>query len=143
MSAGDPGEALIAEVRALEAMPLEGLRNAWRARYGAPPTLRSPDMLRHILAWRIQAERYGDLQPEVRQALRRKGERRDLTANLAEGAKLTREWQGRRHEVVAVEAGYAYAGQTHRSLSEVARAITGVRWNGPRFFGLRKPGASR
>jgi hypothetical protein len=100
-------------------------------------------MLRHILAWRIQAERYGDLQPEVRQALRRKGERRDLTANLAEGATLTREWQGRRHEVLAVEAGYAYAGHTYRSLSEVARAITGVRWNGPRFFGLRKPDESR
>jgi len=125
----------------MAALGLEDLRAAWRARYGAPPALRSPDMLRHILAWRIQAERFGGLDPAVRQALGRNGATRDLTAGLAQGARISREWRGRRYDVETVAGGYAYDGQTYRSLSEVARAITGVRWNGPRFFGLRGPEA--
>lgn len=141
MSAGDPSDALLAEVRGLETLNLEGLRTAWRARYGAPPSLRSPDLLRHILAWRMQAERHGGLDPATRKLLARKSDRNDATAGLAEGARLTREWQGRRYEVVTVPVGYSFEGKTFRSLSEVARAITGVRWNGPRFFGLRKEAA--
>ncbi|MCA3714702.1 DUF2924 domain-containing protein [Phenylobacterium sp.] len=138
MSAGDPAADLTGEVRALEELSLEGLRSVWRARYGAPPALRSPDMLRQILAWRIQAERFGGLDAQTRQSLKRRGEARDLTAGLGEGARLAREWRGRRYEAVAVAGGYAYEGKIYRSLSEVARLITGVRWNGPRFFGLRK-----
>jgi len=138
VSAGDPAQVLTEEVRALEGLKLEGLRTAWRARYGAPPSFRSPEMLRHILAWRMQAERFGGLDARTRQLLARKGQARDLTAGLAEGVRLAREWQGRRYEVTAVPGGYAYEGKTYRSLSQVARAITGVRWNGPRFFGLRK-----
>jgi hypothetical protein len=125
------------QVRALETLGLEALRDVWRARYGAPPKLRSPDLLRHLLAWRIQADAEGGLPAAVRKELGRKGEKRDVRVALAEGARLSREWQGRRYDVAAVAAGYAYDGRSYRSLSEVARVITGVRWNGPRFFGLR------
>ena len=55
------------------------------------------------------------------------------------GTVITREWQGRRHEVLVTAQGFEHQGEVHASLSEVARKITGVRWNGPRFFGLRKP----
>jgi hypothetical protein len=58
-------------------------------------------------------------------------------ADLPVGTKLTREWRGVRYEVETVERGVAYAGERYASLSEVARLITGSRWNGPRFFGLR------
>jgi hypothetical protein len=129
--------AVTDEVQALECLGLEGLREKWRVRYGAPPTLRSPQLLRLLLAWRIQADAFGGLKRDVRLALGRKGMKQDLGAGLGRDARIAREWQGRRYEVQAIDGGYEYDGRTYRSLSEVAREITGVRWNGPRFFGLR------
>lgn len=125
------------QVRALADLDLEGLRAEWRHLFGAAPKLRSPDQLRQILAWRLQAARFGGLDPEVRRSLTRSGKRRDPKAGLGQGASLSREWQGRRHDVETVDGGFRYQGVTYRSLSEVARVITGTRWNGPRFFGLR------
>jgi hypothetical protein len=58
---------------------------------------------------------------------------------LKPGTRLLREWQGVTHEVIVLEDGVLFRGKRHRSLSEVARAITGSRWSGPRFFGLRAP----
>jgi hypothetical protein len=60
---------------------------------------------------------------------------------LSEGARISREWQGRRYDVQATDEGYLFDGKRYRSLSHVARAITGVRWSGPRFFGLRQDAA--
>jgi hypothetical protein len=125
------------DVRGLEAMDLELLRAEWRARYGAPPGLRSVDLLRRLLAWRIQADAYGDLDTELRRRLRSTSTPRRLDQRVRPGARITREWQGRRCEVDVVHGGFVYAGIRYRSLSEVARVITGTRWNGPRFFGLR------
>jgi hypothetical protein len=125
------------EVRALEVLDLEGVRAAWRARHGAPPKLRSVDMLRRLLGWRMQADAYGDLDADLRRRLRSTSAPRAVDQRIRPGARLAREWRGRRHDVEAIEGGFLYAGARYRSLSEVARAITGVRWNGPRFFGLR------
>jgi hypothetical protein len=128
--------AITEEVRALEHLDLEGLRQAWRHRYGAPPKLRSVDLLARLLAWRIQAEAFGGLDAETRRNLRRaSASPRDR--QLSAGSLIVREWQGRRHEVTVGEGAYQYEGQTYQSLSAVAQAITGVKWNGPRFFGLR------
>lgn len=123
----------------VEGLDLEALREAWRVRYGAPPTLRSPEILALMLAWRIQADRHGGLDAELRRSLRRPTPtRRRSEPSLGVGAKLVREWQGMAHEVtVLVEGGFIYRGQRFRSLSQIARKITGSRWNGPRFFGLR------
>jgi hypothetical protein len=128
--------AITQEVRALERLDLEGLRSEWRRRYGAPPKLRSVDLLARLLAWRIQAAAFGGLDAETRRTLRRKGSS-SRERQLAAGSRIVREWQGRRHEVTVGEGTYQYEGQTYRSLSAVAKAITGVKWNGPRFFGLR------
>lgn len=125
------------EARALVALDLEGLRAEWRRRYGAPPTLRSPDLLRHILAWKIQADRLGGMDAALKRALKANGSTKSKTERLGEGAVISREWQGRRYDVRASADGYLYNGRQYRSLSEVAREITGARWNGPRFFGLR------
>ncbi len=122
----------------LETLGLDALRSLWRARYGAPPALRSPELLRLMLAWRIQAAQAGGLDRDAKLALRRPVAKRGGLEPVP-GARLVREWQGRTHEVVVMnDGGFLYRGDRYGSLSEVARAITGVRWNGPRFFGLRK-----
>ena len=125
------------EVRALERLDLEGLRTAWRARYGAPPSLRSTDLLARLLAWRIQSEAIGGLGAETRSTLFRKS-LPVAAPSLAPGMRLERAWRGTTQTVEIVEDGFRWGGQTYRSLSQVAQAITGVKWNGPRFFGLRQ-----
>ena len=132
-------EDVEASIAALEPLDLEGLRTQWRARYGPPPALRSPELLAMMLAWRIQAAVEGGLGADMRRALRRPPSKRSTNEPAAgPGARLIREWQGVRHEVTVEEGGvFLHAGTRHRSLSQVARAITGTRWNGPRFFGLR------
>ena len=122
---------------ALAELDLEGLRSVWSSRYGAPPSLRSPELLGLMLGFRMQAEREGGVDVEVRRALRRSSSRPPLPG-LTPGTKLKRDWQGVIHEVTVTEEGrFLYEGEAYRSLSEVARRITGNRWNGPRFFGLR------
>ena len=116
-------------------MPLANLRAEWQRRYGPPPKHRAADLLRRVLAWRIQAEAFGDLDAATRRILSK--EQTVLRPAAQPGMRLAREWAGRRYEVVVIESGVVFEGQTFGSLSEVARHITGRRWNGPRFFGLR------
>jgi len=132
VSAGDP---ITDQVRALAALDLEGLRAEWRRRYGPPPTLRSHDLLRRNLAWRIQADAYGGIDSELRRRLLQG--KQGGGPRLPIGALLAREWQGRRYEVERTSDGFRFDGRVYKSLSQVARTITGTRWNGPRFFGLR------
>lgn len=126
----------------LEGLGLEALRAKWRERYGAPPVLRSPELLAMMLAWRIQAEVEGGLGADTRRALRRPVSAQSRAPpQPSGGTRLVREWQGVRHEVTVCEdGGFLYRGERHSSLSRIARAITGTRWNGPRFFGLRDEG---
>ena len=127
------------EVRALTRLDLEGLRAEWRRRIGPPPALRSPELLRRMLGWEIQAAAFGGLDAETRRRLRRPPSTKTPAATPTPGTRLAREWKGVTHEVEVRADGYLHAGHRYRSLSEVARAITGSRWNGPRFFGLRSP----
>ena len=131
------------DVRALEVMGLEPLRAEWRRRFGAPPGLRSVDLLRRLLAWRIQADTYGDLDAELRRRLRAATTPRRIDQRIRPGARISREWQGKRYEVDIVDGGFVHAGVRYQSLSQIARVITGTRWNGPRFFGLRTGEAAR
>lgn len=126
------------EVRALERLDLEGLRQAWRRRYGPPPKVRSPELLRLSLAWRIQAEALGGLDANVRRRLRQGPGAPARTDYIGDGARIVREWRGVIYEVERVASGYRWNGQVHPSLSAVAQAITGVKRNGPKFFGLRE-----
>ena len=124
----------------LAELGLDQLRSRWRLRYGAPPSIRSRELLALMLAWRLQAERDGGMETSVRRAMRRPGASRGLAA-LPPGARLSREWKGVRHDVIVEGDGrLRWEGGLYNSLSEVARAITGTRWNGPRFFGLREEG---
>ena len=126
------------EVRALEALDLTGLREVWcRQGYGKPPKMRSKELLARLLAWKIQADAFGGLDAATIRVLKSSSVPKARPI-VQPGARLAREWQGRRYEVEALDNGFRHDGQDYRSLSEVARAITGTRWNGLRFFGLRE-----
>jgi len=132
-AADDREEAFLAT---LEVMPLASLRDEWRRRWGPPPSLRSARILRHLIAWRIQAARYGDLTVDDRRRL--KATSAPHLQTLQTGSRIAREYRGVVHEVIAEQEGFRYRDRAYRSLSAIAREITGVRWNGPRFFGLRQ-----
>ena len=132
------------DLQALETMKIDALRAVWRGRFGEPPPLRSGDLMRRALAERMQmAVEGGDsvLDKRLAQtaARHRTGRKATIrTAAFKSGSRLERTWQGQRHQVEVVEGGFVWEGRPYKSLSHVARAITGVRWNGPRFFGLRE-----
>lgn len=125
-------------VTEIEELDLDGLRSFWGQRYGAPPPLRSVPILRMLLAWRVQSDALGGLDSESRRTLGRKGKVRAEGLDLGIGARLTRQWQGRMHEVLVEVGGFRWEGKSYRSLSAVATEIAGSKWNGPRFFGLRE-----
>jgi hypothetical protein len=127
-------EQLVIEIETLD---LEGLRSLWRARYGAPPPLRSAPILRQLLAFRVQAQALGGLDTKTRRTLARTGPVQVEGKHLGAGARLTRNWKGREVTVVVEEQGFRWDDQLFPSLSAAATAIAGTRWNGPRFFGLR------
>jgi len=112
---------------------------------GAPPKSLSRPFLRRILAFELQARRHGGLPAAVARQLARiaAGEDRPKTPGLRPGGRLIREWNGVTHVVEVTAEGYLWRGTRHRSLSAIARAITGAHWSGPRFFGLAKGGAGR
>lgn len=123
------------QIAALADMPLADLRREWERRYGAAPRHRSVDLLRRVLAWRIQADVFGGFDAATRRMIESDG---PVQLVPTPGMRLAREWAGRRHEVVVIESGVVYEGVTFRSLSAAAKHITGMNWNGPRFFGLRQ-----
>jgi hypothetical protein len=125
------------EVRALDVLDLEGLRSVWRSKFGPAPKLRSVELLRLMLAWRMQAKAGQGLDVATRRALERRGAIQRQGRSLGLGAVLRRDWQGQKIEVVVEEAGFRHAGSLYPSLSAVAEAVTGTRWSGPRFFGLK------
>ena len=140
------------EIVHLRGLDLKGLRARWRSVLQRP----APDHLpRHLLfaiiAYWIQADRFGDLDHETRQLLDRTSAPESGTAmsarlisfdqrrtELTPGTVLVREWDRRSQRVMVMANGFAWNGQTYDSLSKVAFAITGTNWNGPRFFGLRE-----
>ena len=139
------------EIVHLRGLDLKGLRARWRSVLQRPPPDHLPrHLLFAIIAYRIQADRFGDLDHETRQLLDRTDAKESGTAmsarlvtfdqkriQLIPGTVLVREWDRRSQRVMVMSDGFAWNGQTYDSLSKVAFAITGTRWNGPRFFGLR------
>ena len=165
---GDPLDRLCAPavermIAVIAGLDLDQLRTEWMTRFGTPaPRCRSKEVIRGLLASRIQTETYGGTSPDTARRLRRLAEslERDIRAGngasnkerirartaavLKPGTMLTREWRGTLHKVQVLDHGFAHAGSTYRSLSEIARSITGTHWSGPRFFGLTgEQGAAR
>jgi len=127
------------ELARLEEMASVDLRARWRTLVGGPAPKVSPKMLRLALAWEIQARATGGLPRAVTQTLDQLGRGQTRTQNAIAGMRLVREWDGRVHVVsVGEDQVIRWDDREWRSLSEVARAITGTRWSGPAFFGLKK-----
>lgn len=133
------------ELSDLGTMTIDQLRIAWSGRFGdTPPRLQSKDLMRRVFAERLQTEmEAGDVVSDKRLqqavARHRPGRRTaPRTAVFKTGSRLERLWQGQVHQVDVVEGGFEWRGRRFKSLSQIAREITGVRWNGPRFFGLRE-----
>jgi len=129
----------ISIVKTLDTLDIEPLRKIWQAYYGSPPPLRSPELLRLMLAWRMQASIQGGLEPTTRKQLARADVAQAEGLSLGIGTKLGRVWKGQKVEVEVTENGFCHDGEIYNSLSAAATAIAGTRWNGPRFFGLREP----
>jgi hypothetical protein len=133
------------ELAALAAMSSAQLREEWqRVMRTAPPAF-SPDLLERAIAYELQARRHGGLSPAAQRALDRVGRQLARTGKVSQpretrlkpGTRLSRDWHGRTHHVLVIDDGYLFEERRYRSLSQVAAAITGTAWSGPRFFGLK------
>jgi hypothetical protein len=139
------------EIAHLRGLDLKGLRSRWQSTFQGPAL---DHLTRHLLfaiiAYQIQADRFGDLDQDTKQVLDRTVARETAPAmsarlasfdqkrtELSPGTVLVREWDRQSQRVMVMADGFAWNGKTYDSLSKVAFAITGTRWNGPRFFGLR------
>jgi DUF2924 family protein len=149
-------EGLKSDIERLKTLDIYALRVEWRNLFGKRfPKALPKSLLVKALAYQLQAVALGDLDSQTlrvleayaakndgrwrgRVRLDRLGDAPPLSSRLRikPGSILVREWAGELHRVMVLEVGFAWKGAPYRSLSEVARAITGTRWNGPRFFGL-------
>jgi hypothetical protein len=139
------------EIAHLRGLDLGGLRARWQSVFqGSAPAHLTRHLLFSVIAYRIQADRFGDLDHATAQVLNRTDAKETGPAmftrlasfdqkrsELSPGTVLVREWDRQSQRVMVMADGFAWNGQTYDSLSKVAFAITGTGWNGPRFFGLR------
>jgi hypothetical protein len=141
-------EPILARLAALKAKSVNELKTEWQALFDAPAPNNSRTFLEGRLVYRIQELIYGGpdkqtrrlldlLADEVEGTLKRKAQIAD-PRNPVVGTKLIREWDGVAHTVTVLKEGFEWGGKRYKSLSAVARAVTGTRWNGYRFFGLRE-----
>lgn len=136
------------EVARLRDLDVQGLRARWEIEHGGKAPSHLPrHLLFRVLAYRLQVERFGDLDSDCKRILDRSESPEDASKRAADAARTTtslrpgtvlgREWNGEMHRVAVLAEGFAWNGTAYPSLSKIAFAITGTRWNGPRFFGLR------
>lgn len=132
----------------LPSLDRAALTSAWQTAYGAePPRNISQQLMLRALAYRMQAQAIGGLKLSTQRYLMKiaeKGNAACATMSVTQvkpGTRLLREWHGTTHEVTVLDDGVHYQGQRYRSLSQVAQKITGAKWSGPLFFGLKKGAA--
>ncbi len=137
---------LAEELNALSTMSKVQLRDRWNRNYKSPAPDISSTLLALAIAHRLQARHSADVPPTYLREIRRLGDILDRDGSLTSepmatiklGTSLVRSWHGKTHQVLITDRGYVYKGQTYRSLSHIAREITGAHWSGPRFFGLKR-----
>ena len=145
-------QSVLKQVAELPNLDSGQLKERWRTLYGSEPPAYNKSYLVKRLAYRIQELAFGGLsesaQAQLRDALdgddadgmaSRMHRRRRKDGMPVTGTRLVREWQGNRYEVTVVHGGFEFEGRKYRSLTAITKAITGTHWNGPGFFGLRKP----
>src|SRR6202521_3384136 len=139
-------EPVAAELAILPGCSIHELRVRWRSLFRTkPPPAFGPDLLRRSIAQKLQEDTYGKLSSAAQRDLdrivatlaRKPTARIEFPRRIKPGSVLVREWKTKTHRVTVLDKGFSYEGRTYPSLSEIAREITGTRWNGPKFFGLR------
>lgn len=138
--AHQPVESVEEQVTRIGAMSIGELRQLlWKGSYASePPASFSKDLLARAIAYRLQEEAYGGLSASTARLLKSLAKPgAEPPRRLKVGSVIVREHKGLLHEVMVVPGGFSWRGETYDSLSSIARKITGVSWNGPRFFGLR------
>ena len=138
--------SLADKISRLAALPPAALRAEWRRLYRELAPGLSPDLLARGIAWRLQEREHGGLTPAVERELARLAGQgtsapqpsATTPASLRPGTRLVRSWNGETFSVLVTEDGYQFNDQTFGSLSSIAQAITGTKWSGPRFFGLKR-----
>jgi hypothetical protein len=144
----DTADSVAAKLNSLSELEREALREEWRRLYRSPPPKKiSRDLLVLGVAWKIQEVAQGGLSTamkrrlaELAATLDQKGDlAHSRVARLKPGARLVRAWHGQLHTVTILDEGFEWDGRRWRSLSRIAREITGTPWSGPRFFGLDRP----
>jgi hypothetical protein len=138
-------EALAPEIASLSKLDIDELRERWKAISGKAPSREiGRSFLTRAISYRLQERVYGGLKPSTSRLLARAVEqtatgasKKPQTRMAQSGTILIREWRGTAHRVTMLDDGVTFNGKRYRSVSEVAREITGSRWSGPRFFGLR------
>jgi Protein of unknown function (DUF2924) len=141
------GEMDVSEqLNSLPEMNKAALGALWQEHFGAPPPEQiRRDLIIRILAYKIQEQAFGGLTSSIRRRLRQFASAfaKDPQAPIPHmraikpGTRLIRQWQGKSYKVTVANSGFEYEGQWYASLSEIARLITGTRWSGPLFFGLK------
>lgn len=138
---------IAAEIARLNALDLAGIRQRWHALFGnGPPKSLRRAFLVKACAYQIKVNAFGGLKPATKRRLKEIAEAvrsANVDAVLAgprikPGTQLLRLWQGTTHTVIVIDEGYLWNGERHRSLSAIAKAITGTNWNGYAFFGLKR-----
>ena len=142
------GEGVTREVARLSELPLPELRSEWHRWHPERqiPARLSRDLLVRTIAWKLQEQVYGRCPPMLTRKLERLAAQLERSGNLdiereaylKPGTLLVREWRGQTFRVTATQDGFLYDGRPFESLSEIARTITGTKWSGPRFFGLKQ-----
>jgi hypothetical protein len=146
-------ESVLSQLAALKTAPIGALKQKWRDLFESEPPPYNRRFLEHRLAYRIQELAYGGLKPKTLQRLHQLAEaldggdpkrRRQLAKDRPiAGTRLIREYHGVEHCVTVCDDCFEYQGRPYKSLSAIARAITGTRWNGLIFFGLKNQRAPR
>jgi Protein of unknown function (DUF2924) len=139
-------EDLTGEIATLDTLGPVALLQKWKALFGTDPSpLLARIFMVRAIAYRLQEQRYGGLKPSTQRLLNRVcegradvGRKRIPDRRASAGTVLIREWGGVSHRVTVLDHGVVYRGRRYKSLSEVAGVITGARWSGPLFFGLKR-----
>lgn len=124
----------------LETLSPAALREEWASRLGTPLPRLSPDLMRHALGHAIQEKTYGKLPARIARQIAADGAAATPSITAGPGTQLVRSWNGRTISVLVSADGYIFEDRTYRSLSAIAREVTGAHWSGPRFFGLNDHG---
>ena len=141
-------QQIVRQIGQLESSPISALKQQWRDLIGGePPEFAKRSFLTQVIAWEVQAKAFGGLKPSLHRQLLQlasaglaspSGESGPSLRKLSPGIKLIRTWRGKAHHVMVTEDGFLWQDRVFKSLSVIARKITGTQWSGPVFFGLKK-----